>query len=118
MTYYAPGIVRSVMKKVTQTGSGVTKIGNTNSYYINETLDLDTGSILRYDAPTNKFVRVYVKGNPEAKGQLLKMLQDAYRKKNPINASSRYGSIIPSSRHGSKLEKMKTLRNIPKAFNG
>ena len=82
---------------------------NQDSYFINSTFDLDSGTGIAYNKKTNTFTRVHV--DPNNTPILLGKLKEMYLKKNPYNPSHTLGEWGSFKKTGGKLSKLKELRN-------
>lgn len=82
---------------------------NQDSYFINSTFDLDSGTGIAYNKKTNTFTRVHV--DPNNTPILLGKLKEMYLKKNPYNPTHTLGEWGSFKKNGGKLSKLKELRN-------
>ena len=85
-----------------------TRIGNTDEYFINESIDVYKGSGVKYNIKTNKLTKVFV--DPTATPTLLGLLKKKYKEIFPFTSlhTTGYGSFL---RDGGKLDSLKALRN-------
>lgn len=85
-----------------------TRIGNTDEYFINESIDVYKGSGVKYNIKTNKLTKVFV--DPTATPTLLGLLKKKYKETFPFTSlhTTGYGSFL---RDGGKLDSLKALRN-------
>lgn len=82
---------------------------NQDSYFINSTFDLDSGTGIAYNKKTNTFTRVHV--DPNNTPILLSKLKEMYLKKNPYNPAHPLREWGSFKKNGGKLSKLKELRN-------
>lgn len=85
-----------------------TRIGNTDEYFINESIDVYKGSGVKYNVKTNKLTKVFV--DPTATPTLLGLLKKKYKETFPLTSlhTTGYGSFLKG---GGKLASLKALRN-------